>query len=74
MALRREIVDLGRQKRHIAGVAILIEMIDPGGVERGRALLDVMHGVAEAEQIFGEVRAVLPGDPRVINAARCLES
>jgi hypothetical protein len=55
MALRREIIDLGRpdllhqpdqigrvghvavmqQERHVAGMAILVEMIDAGGVERG---------------------------------------
>ena len=51
-----------QQERHIAGVRILVEMIDARGVERGRPPLDAMHGVAEAEQIFGEIGAVLPGD------------
>ena len=82
MALRREIVDLGRpdllhqpdqigrirhvavvqQERHVAGVRIFIEMVDARGVERGRPPLDAVHGVAEAEQIFGEIGAVLAGD------------
>ena len=51
-----------QQERHVAGVRILIEMIDAGGVERGRPPLDAVHGVAEAEQIFGEIGAVLPGN------------
>jgi hypothetical protein len=37
-------------------------MIDPRGVERGRAPLDAVNSVAEAEQIFGEVGTVLTGD------------
>jgi len=51
-----------QQERHIAVVRVFIEMIDARGVERGRAPLDTVHGVAEAEQIFGEIGAVLPGD------------
>src|SRR5580693_3634825 len=82
MALRRQIIDLGRtdllhqpdqvggirhvaimqQERRVAGVRILIEMIDARGVEGGGPPLDAMDGVAEAEQIFGEIGAVLPGD------------
>jgi hypothetical protein len=82
MALRREIIDLGRpdllhqpdqigrvghvavmqQERRVAGMAILVEMIDARGVERGRTALDAVHGVASAKQIFGQIRAVLPGD------------
>ena len=54
-------VAIVQQERHIAGVRILVEMIDARGVERGRAPLDAVHGVAEAEQIFGEIGAVLPG-------------
>jgi hypothetical protein len=37
-------------------------MIDARGVERRRPPLDAVDGVAEAEQIFGEIGAVLPGD------------
>ena len=51
-----------QQERHVAGVRILIEMIDARGVERGRPPLDAVHGVAEAKQIFGEIGAVLPGN------------
>src|ERR1700761_6849799 len=49
------------QERHVAVMRILIEMIDPRGVEGGRTPLDAVHGVTEAEQIFGEVSAVLSG-------------
>src|SRR5882724_4556723 len=51
-----------QQERHIAGVRILVKMIDARGVERGRAPLDAMYGIAEAKQIFGEIGAVLPGN------------
>src|SRR6267142_3992711 len=51
-----------QQERHIAGVRILIKMSDARGVERGCAPLDAMYGIAEAEQIFGEIGAVLPGN------------
>ena len=51
-----------QQERHIAGVRIFVEVIDARGVERRRPPLDAVHGVAEAEQIFGEISAVLPGD------------
>ena len=49
------------QERHVAVMRILVEMIDARGVEGGRAPLDAVHGIAEAEQIFGEISAVLPG-------------
>src|SRR5579863_531689 len=52
------------QKRYVPGVRILIEVIDAGGIEGGRSPLDAMHGVAEAEQIFGKISAVLPGHAR----------
>jgi hypothetical protein len=52
------------QERHVAGVRILIKMVNPRRIERGRAPLDAVHGVAEAEQIFGEIGAVLSGDAR----------
>ena len=55
-------VAIVQQERHVAGMRILIEMVDARGVERGRPPLDAMHGVAEAEQIFGEIGAVLPGN------------
>jgi len=40
---------------------ILIQMIDTRGVEGGPPL-DAVDGIAEAEQIFGQIGAVLPGD------------
>jgi hypothetical protein len=51
-----------QQERHVAGVGVLVEMVDARGVERGGTPLDPMNGVAEAKQEFGEVGAVLPGD------------
>ena len=51
-----------QQERHVAGVRILVEMIDARGIERGRPPLDAVDRVAEAKQIFGEIGAVLPGD------------
>src|SRR5580704_19505519 len=56
-------VAIMQQERHIAGMRVFIEMIDPRGVERGRPPLDAMHGVAEAKQIFRQIGAVLPGHP-----------
>jgi hypothetical protein len=37
-------------------------MIDACGIERRRPPLDAVHGIAEAEQVFGEIGAVLPRD------------
>jgi hypothetical protein len=37
-------------------------MIDPRRIERGRSSLDAVNDVAEAKQIFGQVRAVLSGN------------
>src|SRR5579871_4468196 len=37
------------QERHVADMGILVEMIDAGGVEGGRAPLDAVHGIAETE-------------------------
>jgi hypothetical protein len=51
-----------QQERHIAGMRILVQMIDARGVERGRPPLDAMDGVAEAKQIFRKVGAVLAGN------------
>jgi hypothetical protein len=51
-----------QQERHIAGMRILVEVIDAGGVERGRPPLDAMDLIAETEQIFGKIGAVLAGD------------
>src|ERR1700726_1116010 len=55
-------VAIVQQERHVAGMRILVQMIDPRGVERGRPPLDAVYGIAEAEQIFGQIGAILPGD------------
>ena len=55
-------VAIVQQERHVAGVRVLIKVIDAGGVERGRPPLDAVHGVAEPEQVLGEIGAVLAGD------------
>ena len=49
------------QERHVAGMRILVEMIDARGIEGGRAPLDAVHGIAETQQVLGEIGAVLPG-------------
>ena len=41
---------------------ILIEVINPGGVEAARPALDAMHGVALLQQQLRKVAAVLAGD------------
>ena len=46
-------------------------MVDTHGVERGRTALDPMGGIAEAQQIFGEIGTILPGD---VGATRRFES
>ena len=43
-------------------VRILVEVVDPVGVEQRRAALDAVDLVALAEQELGEVGAVLAGD------------
>ena len=43
-------------------VRVLVEVIDPAGVERGGAPLDPMHMVALLQEELREVAAVLPGD------------
>ena len=49
-------------KAQLLLVRILIKMIDPPGIERGRAPLQAMNDIALVEQEFGKVRAILPGD------------
>ena len=43
-------------------VRILVQMVDPVGVEQRGPALDAMDGVALAEQEFGQVGAILAGD------------
>ena len=43
-------------------VRILVEMLDPAGVERRRAALDAVDDIALVEQQFGQIGAVLAGD------------
>ena len=49
-------------KRTFGLVRILIEMIDPVGVEGRGPPLDAVNDVALVEQEFGEIGAVLAGD------------
>jgi geranylgeranyl pyrophosphate synthase len=44
-------------------------VIDARGIERGRPPLDIVDLIAEAEQIFGQIGAILAGDA-VISATR----
>ena len=46
----------------VADVRILVEMIDPVGVEQRRPALDAVDDVPLVEQELGEVGAVLAGD------------
>jgi hypothetical protein len=43
-------------------VRVLVDVVDPLGVERGGAAHHPVHGVALVQQQLGEVRAVLAGD------------
>jgi hypothetical protein len=43
-------------------VRVLVEMVDPLGVEQGGAAFNAVDGVAFVQQEFGEIRAVLAGD------------
>jgi hypothetical protein len=40
---------------------VLVEMIDARGVERGRAPLDAMNGIAAPKQIVREICTILSG-------------
>jgi hypothetical protein len=42
-------------------VRIFVEVVDACGVRR-RPPLDAVHGIAEAEQIFGEIGTILAGN------------
>ena len=55
-------VAIVQQERHIAGVGVLVEMIDARSIERRRPPLNAVYRVAETEQVFGEIGAVLTGD------------
>jgi hypothetical protein len=55
-------VPVVHDKAQLLLVRILIKMIDPPGIERGRAPLQAMNDIALVEQEFGKVRAILPGD------------
>ena len=41
---------------------VLVDVVDPLGVEGRRAAHEAVHRVALGQQQFGQVRAVLPGD------------
>lgn len=46
----------------VIGMGILIDVIDPGGVEQRGTALDAMHLVALFQKEFGQIGAVLTGD------------
>jgi hypothetical protein len=46
----------------IGNVRILIEMIDPVGVEQRGAPLNAVNDVALRQQEFSEISSILPGD------------
>lgn len=50
-------------KSVLTDMRILVDMVDPLGVEQRGAALDAMHLVALLEQKLGQVRSVLPGNP-----------
>ncbi len=43
-------------------VRVLVEMIDPVGIDERGTALDAVDDIALAEQEFGEKRAILTGD------------
>ena len=51
-----------QEELHAVDVRVLVKMIDAVGVERTGAADDAVDLVALAEQEFGEIRPVLPGD------------
>src|SRR5260370_40140341 len=50
-----------QEKADIAFMQVVVEMIDPLGVERRRASLDAVNHVTLAEQKLRQIRAILPG-------------
>ena len=52
-----------QEKFGVLDVRIDIQVIDALGVERRRAAFDAMHDVAFRQQQFGEIGAILAGDP-----------
>ena len=46
----------------VVDMRVLVEMVDPVGVEQGRAAFDAVDGVAFLEQEFGEIGTILAGD------------
>jgi hypothetical protein len=52
-------------------VRVLVEMVDPGGVEGRGAALDAVHGVALGQQQLGQIGPVLAGDPRDQGSTTC---
>ena len=55
-------VAIVQDEARIGIMRILVEMLDPPGVEARRPTLDAVHLVALGEQQFGEIGAVLAGD------------
>jgi len=52
-----------KEKRFIQDIFITIQVIDPEGVEGTRPPYDPVNGISFLKQQFGQVTAVLSGDP-----------
>jgi hypothetical protein len=44
-------------------VRVMVQVVDPVGIEQARPADDAVDLVAFAQQEFGQIRTVLPGDP-----------
>ncbi len=53
-----------QEKAPVGDVRVLIQMVDPVGVEQGRAPLDAVHHITLVQEKFRQIGAILPGDPR----------
>jgi len=51
-----------QEQAFVQQVRIVVQVIDPKGVERTAAAYDAVHGISFFKQQFGEVAAVLAGD------------
>src|SRR6266508_525135 len=53
-----------QEKTPVRFVRVLIQMVDPGGVEKRGAPLDAVNYVPFVQKKFGQIRAVLAGNSR----------
>ena len=51
-----------QRETHVVVVLVLIEMINPIGIERGGSAFDAVYGVALTKEQFSKIGAVLTGD------------